>query len=132
MKFVIAWLITALAVAAAIWLVPGIQVFGTDNVVLAIAIVSAVLAFINMFIKPVVKVLSCPLVILTFGLFLLVVNAAMLELAAWISGSLLNMGIAIDGFGSAVLGAIIISIVTMIANAIVNSNNNGNGNNQQY
>ena len=132
MKFVIAWLITALAVAAAIWLVPGIQVFGTDNAVLAIAIVSAVLAFINMFIKPVVKVLSCPLVILTFGLFLLVVNAAMLELAAWISGSLLHMGIAIDGFGSAVLGAIIISIVTMIANAIVNSNNNGNGNNQQY
>ena len=132
MKFVVRWLITAIAVAAAIWLIPGIQVFGTDNVVLAIAIVSAVLAFINMFIKPIVQVLSCPLVILTFGLFLLVVNAAMLELAAWISGSLLHMGIAIDGFGSAVLGAIIISIVTMIANAIVNSNNNGNGNNQQY
>ena len=127
MKFVIRWLITAIAVAAAIWLIPGIQVFGTDNVVLAIAIVSAVLAFINMFIKPIVQVLSCPLVILTFGLFLLVVNAAMLELAAWISGSLLHMGIAIDGFGSAILGAIIISIVTMIANGIARSNSNDNG-----
>jgi putative membrane protein len=127
MKFVVRWLITAIAVAAAIWLIPGIQVFGTDNVVLAIAIVSAVLAFVNMFIKPIVQVLSCPLVILTFGLFLLVVNAAMLELAAWISGGLLHMGIAIDGFGSAILGAIIISIVTMIANGIARSNSNDSG-----
>ena len=132
MKFVIRWLITALAVAAAIWLIPGIQVFGTDNVVLAIAVVSALLAFINMFIKPIVQVLSCPLVILTFGLFLLVVNAAMLELAAWVSSSLLHMGIAIDGFGSAVLGAIIISIVTMIANAIVRSNTKSTSNQQYY
>ena len=129
MKFIIAWLVTALAVAAAIWLVPGIQVFGTDNVALAIAIVSAVLALINMFIKPIVKVLSCPLVIITLGLFLLVVNAAMLELAAWASSSLFNMGITIDGFGSAVLGAIIISIVSMIANGIVNSNTRNTNNN---
>jgi len=118
MKFIIRWLITALAVAAAIWLVPGIQVFGTDNAALAVAIVAAVLALINMFIKPIVKVLSCPLVILTLGLFLLVVNALMLELAAWASTSLFHMGISIDGFGTAVLGALVISIVSIIANGI--------------
>ena len=126
MKFVITWLVCALAVAAAVFLLPGIRVFGTDNPVLAVAIVSAALAFIHKFIKPIVQVLSCPLVILTLGLFYLVVNAAMLELAAWVSASLLHMGIEIDGFGSAVLGAIIISIVSIIANGIVRSSTQNN------
>ena len=52
----------------------------------------------------------------------------MLELAAWISSSLIHMGIQIDGFGSAILGAIIISIVSIIANGIVKSNTNNNSN----
>ena len=124
MRFIIRWLITALAVAAAVWLIPGIQIFGEGNVVLAVAIASLALALVNMFIKPIVQVLSCPLIILTLGLFYLVVNAAMLELAAWLSTSIFDMGIAIDGFGSAVLGAIVISIVSMIANGIFGTNKN--------
>ena len=124
MKFIARWLITALAVAAAVWLIPGIRIFGTDNVALALALASLALALINMFIKPIVQVLSCPLIILTLGLFYLVVNAAMLELAAWVSTGIFGRGIAIDGFGSAVLGAIVISIVSMIANGIFGTNRN--------
>ena len=119
MKFIIRWLVTAVAVAAAVWLIPGIQIFGGTNAVLAIAIASLALALVNMVVKPVVQVLSCPLVILTLGLFYLVINAAMLELAAWLSTSIFQMGIYIDGFGSAVLGSIVISIVSMIVNGLI-------------
>ena len=118
MKFVVRWLITAIAVAAAVWLIPGIQIVGGSDAALGIALASLALALVNMFIKPIVQVLSCPLVILTLGLFYLVINALMLELAAWLTTTFFQIGISIDGFGSAVLGAIVISLVSMIANAI--------------
>ena len=121
MKVIIRWIVTAIAVAAAVWLVPGIHIVGGQNAALAIAVASLVLALINMFIKPIVQVLSCPLVILTLGLFYLVINAAMLELAAWATSSFFQIGISIDGFGSAVLGSIVISIVSMIMNGLFKS-----------
>ena len=74
MKVIIRWIVTAVAVAAAVWLVPGIHIVGGQTAALAIAVASLVLALINMFIKPIVQVLSCPLVILTLGLFYLVIT----------------------------------------------------------
>jgi putative membrane protein len=65
------------------------------------------------------RALSVPFTVITLGLFLIVVNALMLELASWLSRNILHAGIAIDTFGSAILGAIIISIVCAIANSVM-------------
>ena len=72
-----------------------------------------VLGMVNAVAKPVLELLTCPLIILTLGLFLLVLNAAMLGLAAWIAGAL-GADVHVDGFGAAFVGAIIISIVSWL------------------
>ena len=118
MNFVIRWIVTAVAVGAAVWIVPGITTTG-DNATLAIAVGALVLALVNVSIKPVLQFLSMPVTVLTLGIFYIVVNALVLELAAWASTGLFGSGIAVDGFGSAFLGAIIISIVGSIVNGIV-------------
>ena len=118
MNFVIRWIVTAVAVGAAVWIVPGITTTG-DNATLAIAVGALVLALVNVSIKPVLQFLSMPVTVLTLGIFYIVVNALVLELAAWASTGLFGSGIAVDGFGSAFLGAIIISIAGSIVNGIV-------------
>lgn len=117
MGFVGTWFVTAIAVGAAIWLVPGIEVVGGTY---AAAIFTALfLALVNAGIKPIVQVLSLPATILTLGLFSFVVNAFMLELASFLARNITHAGILIDGFGAALLGAIVISIVTMLLDGIV-------------
>ena len=73
----------------------------------SVLLVAVVFGVVNALIKPVVSLLSIPAIVLTLGLFILVINAAMLGLTAWLTDSL-----SIDGFGSALLGAIVISIVS--------------------
>ncbi len=119
MSFIIRWIVTAIAVAAAVWIVPGIQVIGGDAAWVSIALLALILALINMSIKPVLQVLSLPISILTLGIFYLVVNTLLLLLAAWLANGLFHAGIWIEGFGSAFLAAIVISIVSTIVNSIV-------------
>lgn len=75
---------------------------------------SLVLAAVNTGIKPVVKLLSLPINVLTLGIFSLFINAFMLELSSFISRNLLHAGVAIDSLGTAILGSIVISIVSSI------------------
>ena len=82
MQFIIRWLATAVAVGAAVWLVPGIAVLGTTESWIAVAITGLALSLIDMSIKPLLQLLSLPITCLTFGIFYLVVNTAMLYLAA--------------------------------------------------
>lgn len=117
MKFILTWLATAIAVAVAVWAVPGITTVGNDATI-AVAAGALVLALVNMVIKPIMQLISLPITVLTLGIFYLIVNALLLELAAQVGTGLLGSGIAIDGFGSAVLGSIVISIVSAIANGI--------------
>ena len=117
MGFVGTWLVTALAVAAAIWLVPGIEVVGGTYA--APVFTALFLALLNASIKPVLNVLGLPLSIITLGLFSLVINAFVLELASYLSRNMTHAGILIDGFGAAFLGAIVISIVSAIVSGIV-------------
>ena len=112
MGFVGTWFVTAIAVGAAIWLVPGIQVVG--GAWAAPIFTALFLALVNACIKPVVKVLSLPFTIITLGLFSLVVNAFMLELASWLARNITHAGILIDGFGPAVLAALVVSVVTAL------------------
>lgn len=119
MNFIIRWIVTAIAVAAAVWIVPGIDIIGADASWVGIALFALILSLVNMSIKPILQVLSLPVTVLTLGIFYLIVNALMLELAAWMTTALFGTGILIDGFLSAFLGSIVISIVSVIVNGII-------------
>jgi putative membrane protein len=112
MKLLLRWLITAVALAVAMSVVKGIHV-GGDRPWLTIAVVAILLGLVNAFVRPLLKLLSCPLIIVTLGLFLLVINAVSLWLAAWLAG-LLGVAFSIDTFGSAFLGGLIISVVSFV------------------
>lgn len=117
MKFILRWIVTALAVGAAAWIVPGINVFGAEAWA-AIALFGLVLALVNMSVKPVLQVISLPVTVLTLGIFYLVVNTLMLYLAQWVADGIFHVSFYIADFGSAFLASIVISIVTAILNAI--------------
>ena len=118
MNFVIRWIATAVAVAVAVWIIPGITTVGSNGTI-AVVVGALILSLINVSVKPVFQLLSLPITVLTLGIFYLVVNALMLELAAWASTGLFGSGIAIDGFGAAFLGSIVISIVSSIVNGLL-------------
>ena len=118
MNFIIRWIVTAVAVGVAVWIVPGISSTG-PNATLAVAALALVLSLINASLKPILQLLSMPITVLTLGIFYLIVNALLLELAAWAAGGIFSSGIVISGFGSAFLGSIVISIVSAIVNGII-------------
>jgi len=109
--------INALALLAAAAIVPGIHLVSGGGVtaasVLTVAAVALVFGVVNTLVKPILQLLSLPLVVLTLGLFLIVVNAAMLMLTSAISGAF-GLDFAVDGWGPAFLGAIVVSIVSML------------------
>lgn len=118
MNFIIRWLVTAIAVGVAVWLVPGIEVVGTEAWV-AVALVGLILSLINISIKPIAQVLSLPITCLTLGIFYLVVNTAMLYLAAWAAEGIFDVHLHIATFGSAFVAAIVVSIVSALVNSLV-------------
>ena len=99
-------LISMLGLYLASALIPGVQIVGLGNFILA----ALLLGLVNGFVRPIAFLLTLPLTIVTLGLFLLVLNAAMLGLVA----AMLD-GFSIAGFGSALLGALIVSITSTIA-----------------
>ena len=112
------WLLsTAAGVALATWLIDGIFFTGPSSgweevkhKILPLLLVSLILGGISSFVKPVVTFFSIPFIVLTLGLFLLVINALMLMLTAWIAG-LLDIGFHVEGFWNALLGSLVISFV---------------------
>ena len=117
MRLLIRWVIVSLALFVAAWLVPGIRVEGNAWVVFAV--MAVILGLVNAVVRPLLKILTCPLILLTLGLFTLVINAITLLLAAQIAQKWFNVGFYVDGFGPAFLGALIVSIVTVILSALV-------------
>ena len=115
---IVTWLITnAIALAVVTWLVGGIYFDGPTSgmeevkqKLLPLLIVALVLGLVSSFVKPIVTFFTFPFILLTLGLLLLVINAAMLGLTAWVLGPT-GVGFHVDGFWAAVLGGIIISIV---------------------
>jgi len=89
-------------------------------------VVAAILALVNATVGLVLKVLSLPLIILTLGLFGVVVNALMLKFAAWLSNGIFGTGFYVDGFWPAVWASIIISIVSAFLWAILGPSDNRN------
>ena len=109
MVTVLKWLGYALAVMLVAWIIPGISV---ENFLSAL-LVAAVLGLINLFIKPVLMLITLPINFLTLGLFTLVLNALLLMLAGYVTP-----GFEVDGFWSAFWGALVLSIVTAGINNI--------------
>lgn len=119
MKF-LTWLaVNALALGAATWLLDGITLTGSSdtNLFIELVIVGAIFGVITSFIRPIVNFLSLPLIILTLGLMLLVVNALMLLLTSKIADSL-DVGFHVDGFWTAFWGSIVISIASLVLEAV--------------
>jgi putative membrane protein len=121
MRLIVKWLICAIAVAVAVWIVPGVG-FDSADATLSVILLAAVLSLLNSFIKPVLQVISIPITIITLGIFALVVNTAVLYLAAWIGNGLFGTGFYITGFINALAASVIISIVTSILDAITGAN----------
>jgi len=113
-KFIIRWAINAAALYAAIWLVPGIELRGDWTGVLWLALISGLL---NALVRPLLKFLTCPLIILTLGLFTIVINTVMLLLTSRV-GQAFGIGLTVDGFWTAVLGSLVISVVSIIMSVI--------------
>ena len=106
------WLVFMLALFVAAWLIPGIDVKGDGWVVYAIT--AAILALLNAILLPILKTLSCGLIILTLGFFSLVLNAAMFMLSSYLAQTWFNVGYVVDNFWSALLGSLIVSVVSML------------------
>lgn len=127
MNYLLRVLVTAASFWVAVWILPGMEVTTdsgtpeTGETIVALLIVSVVFGLVNAIVRPIVSLLSLPITCLTLGLFTLVINAAMLALTVWIT-SFLPMYVVIDSFfWTAILAALIISIVSTIMSWLVAS-----------
>ena len=120
MGFVIRTLITAVALWIATLIVPGIDIRsqGTLAGVVTLLVVAVIFGLVNAFIKPIIKVVGCPLYVLTLGLFALVVNALLLMLTSWLAG-LLDARFHVDGFWAAFWGGIVVSVATFLISILI-------------
>lgn len=117
MKLLLRWLIIAVSLYVAVLIVPGIRVEG--DAWLAFTIMALVLGLVNALIRPILKFLSCGLIIVTLGLFVLVINAATFLIASYIAQNWFNIGFYVDNFWSALFGSVIVSVVSVILSHIL-------------
>lgn len=115
-RFITSWILSGAAIAVAAALLGDHMNIGdpSDSIwerLIALAVIAAVFTLINMFIAPIVKALSLPFIIVTLGLFLLVINALLLLLTKWITDTANLVVFHVDGFWWALLGGLIVSIV---------------------
>ena len=116
-RFFIRWAINAVALFAAIQLVPGIHAQNTDwGAILGLALI---FGLINALISPILKLLTCPLIILTLGLFTLLINTFIFYLAGQI-GTWFGIGFEVTGFGAAFLGGLVTSVVSIFLTLLFN------------
>ena len=113
-KFFFRWAINAVALYVAVLVVPGIDLRGSWTGILWLALI---IGLLNALVRPLLKFLTCPLIILTLGLFTLVINTGMLLLTRTI-GQSLGIGLAVDGFWSALLGSLVMSLVSIVMSVI--------------
>lgn len=114
MRFLLRVLLNAVALFVAAWLIPGVQITGPAAAILA----GLLLGLVNALVRPVLLLLTLPFTLVTLGLFIFVVNGICFALTA-----ALVPGFRISGFLAALLGSIVVSIVSWILNALVADNN---------
>jgi len=109
MQLLLRWLLNTIALFIVVNVVPGFS----GGTIVTLAIAAAVLGLLNAIVRPILVLLTLPLTVITLGLFLIVLNAIMLELT-----DMLVPGFAIASFGWAIVGAIVLSLVSLITNRI--------------
>lgn len=114
-KFVVRWAINSLALYLAVLIVPGIHYIGEWTGILWLALIFGLL---NALVRPLLKLLTCPLILLTLGLFTFLINAGMLLLTSNIAQSF-GIGFTVDGFWQALLGSLVISVVSIVMTLIL-------------
>jgi putative membrane protein len=114
MKLIIRWAVITLALFAAVYFVPGISV-EDPNAWSVFAVMALILGLVNAFIRPVLKLLSCPLILLTLGLFTIVINGLSFFIAARIADAL-GVSFYVRDFWSALLGGLIVSVISVFFN----------------
>lgn len=121
MKLVLTFLATAASLWVAVWLVDGLKF---DGEWYQFMIVAAIMGLANMIVKPILKLFSLPLILLTLGLFLLIVNALVLQLVIWLSGpSVMDLGLTSTGFFWATFWAsVVISVVGWVLGLVTPDN----------
>jgi len=109
MYLLLRWLLNTLALFVVVQIVPGFHY----STIVSLAIAALILGLLNAIVRPILFLLTLPLTIVTLGLFLIVLNAIMLELTAWLAP-----GFRIDSFGAAAIGAVVLAIISWITNRI--------------
>lgn len=117
MRLLFRWVVVSLALFLAARIVPGIH--AARNSWTLFAIMAIILGLVNAIVRPVLKFLSCPLIILTLGLFVLVINGVTLWLASAIAVNWLHVGFYVHGFWAAFWGALLVSIISVAASLLV-------------
>jgi putative membrane protein len=107
---VLHWLLNAAALWIAAYLLPGLHFRGNLTDLLLVA---AVFGVVNSLLRPILTVLTCPLIVLTLGLFTLVINALMLLVTGWLSARW-DLGFTVEGFWAAFLGGLVVGFVSLL------------------
>ena len=110
MGFLVQWLVVAIALWVTAYIVPGVTFSSTT----ALAVAALVLGLVNALVRPIITILTLPLTILTLGLFYLVVNGVAFAIAAAVTP-----GFNVAGFGSAIIGALLVSLVSWVVGSVV-------------
>jgi putative membrane protein len=110
MRFLLRLILNAVAILVAAYLIPGIYVASPGAALVA----ALALAIVNAIVRPVLLLLTLPLTILTLGLFIFVINAICLAIVAWVVP-----GFGVSGFGAALLGALVISLVSWLLSSLL-------------
>lgn len=118
-RITLQWLITTLAIFAAMYLVPGITFDGPGW---QLGIIAMIFSVINQLLKPILTLLTCPMIVLTLGLFTVVINAVLLLITAYFA-DFLGINFAIDTFSTAFFGALVVSFTTLLLNLLSGEGN---------
>ena len=114
-KFILRWVINAVALFLAVYLVPGVNLQGGWVSLIWLALI---FGLINAFLRPLLKLLTCPLIVLTLGLFTLLINTFLFWLTSQV-GQAFGIGFTIDGFWPAFLGGLVVTVVSVVLSLIL-------------
>ncbi|MBA3345644.1 MAG: phage holin family protein [Gemmatimonadales bacterium] len=121
-SLVLHWLVNAAALWVATRLIPGLSF---DGGLVQLLLVAAVFGIVNSLLRPILTVLTCPLIVITLGLFTLVINAVMLMLTGWLSVRW-NLGFAVSGFWPAFWGGLVVGLVSLVLSMVGGRGEKGN------
>jgi len=114
--------VNAIALWAAFQIVPGLEHTAENGT--SLVIIALIFGLVNALVRPIIILMTCPLIILSLGFFVIIINTIMLSLTIWLAGpEMLNLGLSSTGFWATFFGAIVISFVSSVINLLIKDNN---------